>query len=249
VTIIVGLICADGIILASDSQTTYGTTKRPDVEKISVVEFTNTTALVAESGSAQISGKVVEIMQGKAKGIALTDYRMVAEIAQESLRETRNYLMEINKGCNFSEEKWERFFRDENPVELMIAHYFGDTPYIYTVDLFTCIANKAKLHYEAIGCGANLGDYLLSEISHSGMKLKAALTIPLYVVEKVKEHDAYCGGPSKLAVIFPTGVTRICPKIAIDDFVKRMSSILTSKQVMFDLQMILEKISQESGNY
>ena len=106
-TIIVGIISDDEIILASDSQTTFGTAKRADVEKISVVEFSNATALVAESGAAEQSGMAVELMQKKAKGLKLTDYAMVAELAQESLREVRNYLIKLNEGCNFSEDKWE----------------------------------------------------------------------------------------------------------------------------------------------
>jgi 20S proteasome alpha/beta subunit len=201
VTIIVGIISETEIVLASDSQTTYGTAKRSDVEKISVVEFSNATALVAESGAAQLSGKVVEILQEKAKGKELTDYRMVAELTQESLREVRNSLVKLNEGCNFSEDKWERYFRDENPVELMVAHYFGDKPYIYTVDLFTCTANKAKLHYEAIGCGSNLGGYLLSELSYPKMDSELATAIAVHVVESVKKHDAYCGGATKVAIL------------------------------------------------
>lgn len=206
-TIIVGIISDGEIVLASDSQTTFGTAKRSDVEKITKVEFSNATALVAESGSAQLSGKAVEILQEKAKARELTDYRMVAELAQESLREVRNYLTKLNEGCNFSDEKWERYFRDENPVELMVAHYFANKPYIYTVDLFTCTANKAKLHYEAIGCGSNLGGYLLSELSYPKMDSRLAAAIAIYIVESVKKHDAYCGGATKVAILRETKVS------------------------------------------
>lgn len=206
-TIIVGIICDGEIVLASDSQTTFGTSKRSDVEKISIVEFENATALVAESGTAQLSGKAVEILQEKAKGKKLTDYRMVAELAQESLREVRTYLVKLNEGCNYSDDKWERYFRDESSVELMVAHYFENKPYIYTVDLFTCTANKAKLHYEAIGCGANLGGYLLSEFSYPIMDSELATAIAVYVVESVKKHDAYCGGATKVAILRQSSVS------------------------------------------
>jgi 20S proteasome alpha/beta subunit len=201
VTIIVGIITKDQIILASDSQTTYGNLKRLDVQKISVVEFSNTCALVAESGAAEQSGMAVELLKQKAKGKALADYAMVAELAQESLREVRNYLIDLNKGCNFSDEKWERYFRDDNQVELMVANYFNEKPYIYTVNLHTCTASKAKLHYEAIGCGANLGDYLLSELTHPNMDNNLASAIAVYVVESVKKHDPYCGGNTKVALL------------------------------------------------
>jgi 20S proteasome alpha/beta subunit len=201
VTIIVGIITKDEIVLASDSQTTFGTSKLTDVEKISMVEFSNTTALVAESGAAEQSGMAVELMQKKARGVKLTDYAMMAELAQQSLREVRSYLIKLNEGCNFTEDKWERYFRDENPVELMTANYFEGTPYIYTVSLHTCMANRAKLHYQAIGCGANIGGYMLSELSYPKMDSELATAIAVYVVESVKKHDAYCGGATKVAIL------------------------------------------------
>jgi 20S proteasome alpha/beta subunit len=201
VTIIVGIISDGEIVLASDSQTTYGTAKRSDVEKISVIEFSNAVALVAESGAAQLTGRAVELLQEKAKGKELSDYRMVADLAQESLREVKSSVIKSNEGCNFSEDKWERYFRDDNQADLMVAHYFENRPYIYTVDISNCIANKAKLHYEAIGCGANLGGYLLSELSYPKMDSELAAAIAVYVVESVKKHDAYCGGDTKVAIL------------------------------------------------
>jgi 20S proteasome alpha/beta subunit len=201
VTIIAGIIAKDAIVLASDSQTTFGTTKRLDVQKISVIEFANAAALVAESGAAEQSGMAVEILKKKALGTKLTDYAMVAELAQASLREVRNYLIKLNEGCNFSDEKWERYFRDDNQVELMVANYFDGKPYIYTVNLHTCMASRAKLNYEAIGCGGNLGGYLLDELSYPGMDSRLASAIAVYVVETVKKHDAYCGGQTKVALL------------------------------------------------
>ena len=200
-TIIVGIVSDGEIVLASDSQTTFGTSKLTDVDKISTVEFSNTTALVAESGAAEQSGMAVELLQKKAKNRELTDYAMVAELAQESLREVRNYLIKLNEGCNFSEDKWERYFRDDNQVELMTANYFEGKPYIHTVSLHTCMANRAKLHYQAIGCGANIGGYLLSELTSPKMDSELATAIAVHVVESVKKHDAYCGGATKVAIL------------------------------------------------
>ena len=201
-TIIVAIVSEYEIVVASDSQTTFGTSKRSDVDKISKVEFADgAVALVAESGSAQLSGKAIELLQRKAKGRKLDDYRLVAELAEESLREVRNSQIQINVGCDFTGDKWERYFRDEYPVELLLAYYFEDKPYIFTVDLNTCTSNKTTLHYEAVGCGANLGGYLLGELSYQNMDPELATAIAVYVVESVKKHDAYCGGATKVAVV------------------------------------------------
>ena len=81
------------------------------------------------------------------------------------------------------------------------SYYFDDKPYIFTVDLNTCTSNKTTLHYEAVGCGANLGGYLLGELSYQNMDPELATAIAVYVVESVKKHDAYCGGATKVAVV------------------------------------------------
>jgi hypothetical protein len=52
VTLILGIICRDAIVLAADSQTTKGSAKQLGANKISVAEFGNGKAAVAESGSA-----------------------------------------------------------------------------------------------------------------------------------------------------------------------------------------------------
>jgi ATP-dependent protease HslVU (ClpYQ) peptidase subunit len=74
VTIIVGIISDESIVLASDSQTTSGNAKRTDTEKISTVEFSNLGVLVAQAGYAPFSGQAVEIFNGLAKDKEITDY-------------------------------------------------------------------------------------------------------------------------------------------------------------------------------
>lgn len=200
-TIIIGIIADGEIVLASDSQTTRGTAKRSDINKISIVDFANGVALVAESGSAELSGKAVEILQEKAKGQKISDYRMIAELVEQSLREVKRAIVKQNEGFNYTAEKWEKFFREEYPVDLMVAYYFDSKPHIYTVDIFTGLASKAKTHYEAIGCGANLGGYLLSELSFENMNANLATAIAVYIIESVKRHDAFCGGATKVAIL------------------------------------------------
>jgi 20S proteasome alpha/beta subunit len=72
-TIIVGLICKDGIVLAGDSQTTTGTSKRCDAKKFALVKFTDAEVLVAQAGNASTAGRAIEIFRDSARGQALRD--------------------------------------------------------------------------------------------------------------------------------------------------------------------------------
>ncbi|MGD0743519.1 MAG: hypothetical protein ABSA45_00035 [Verrucomicrobiota bacterium] len=199
-TIIVGIICENAIVLASDSQTTSGTTKRTDTEKISSVEFANLTALVAQAGYAPFSGQAVEIFNSLAKDKEITDYRMVAELAERAMRQLKDRVRFQQGDCTV-EELREFVWKHELGCELMIAYFFDGKPCLFTIDMIVGIANKVNSFYEAIGCGANLGAYLLSELSAPDMVFDHAAVLAVYVVEIVKKHDAYCGGKTKLGII------------------------------------------------
>src|SRR2546425_1042988 len=62
VTVIIGIICKAAIVPASDSQTTYGDSKRRDAEKIRVVPFKKSKVLVAQAGALDTSSRVIDVM-------------------------------------------------------------------------------------------------------------------------------------------------------------------------------------------
>src|SRR5437667_8044568 len=80
VTILVGLICKDGIALASDSQTTVGTSKRTDTDKIALVRYSNDgLAAVAQGGDYSLSSYAIDIFHRLALASSLDDYRKRAD--------------------------------------------------------------------------------------------------------------------------------------------------------------------------
>src|SRR6266567_6612872 len=91
VTIIVGIICENGIVVASDSQTTHGNS-RLHCNKVSCLEFIGGKAIVAQSGASDLSSRAVQILTEKAKQSRIADDRSVARLAEESVREVHNYL-------------------------------------------------------------------------------------------------------------------------------------------------------------
>ncbi len=232
-TIIVGLICKDGIVLASDSQTTTGSSKRCDAKKFALVEFDNARVLVAQAGNVCTSSRAIEIFQILAKGQKLLDRRTVADIAQKAMRQVKDELRLQQCDCSM-EELRDFIWRNEIGCELMIAHYFKGKPYIYRIDLVIGIANRIRSHSAAIGCGSNLGEYLLSEHSKPEMGSEFGSAVAVYVVETVKKHDAFCGGPTRIGRILSNegeNTVDILSKEDVADIAKAIADIdETTKQ-------------------
>jgi 20S proteasome alpha/beta subunit len=63
--ITVGIKCREGLVVASDSQPTWGSAKRTDTNKVSLVEFDGGATLVAESGTASLSGVALRLFEKK----------------------------------------------------------------------------------------------------------------------------------------------------------------------------------------
>ena len=86
VTLIVGIICKDGIVMASESQTTFGESKRCDAEKIRIVEFkTKEAILVAQSGAEDISNRLIDQMEARAKNQEFENEESVVRLTQEAM--------------------------------------------------------------------------------------------------------------------------------------------------------------------
>jgi 20S proteasome alpha/beta subunit len=110
-TILLGLKCDGGVVLASDTQGTEDGFSLP-TDKISIVKFKADAALVAAAGDCFLSNRVVEMIQEKAFDAELSCPRQLADIAEVAIRRLRDQLIDEDQ------KKWiaEAGFR------LMLAH-------------------------------------------------------------------------------------------------------------------------------
>lgn len=188
--------------MASDSQTTYpGGQKRLDARKITVVKFANANILVAQADSADLADKAIENLQRIAKDIKVEDAEAIPKAVQSAVREVRNYLVDLNKGCSFSDDAWKRFFRDDNAFTLLFGYYFQGNPYLYTIDIDWCLPIPVKNKFKAVGRGAALGEFLLKEFGESSPDFEFGEIISTAVVEKVIENVEGCGRPSWFGIV------------------------------------------------
>lgn len=192
----------DTIVVASDGQNTDGTFKKFDAKKISVIPFKNSRILLAESGSSKLSGRAVEIFEHKAEGKSITDYETVSLLAQESVREVRQTMLGGFAPGQITSEDFQRYIQNNWRFELLLAHYWKDTPRIVTIDNVSQVANKVQGHFAAVGCGADLANYLLGQHCRPNQSLSFAIATAIYVVEQVKQHIDGCSGDTQIGMVF-----------------------------------------------
>lgn len=198
VTLIVGIICKDGIVMASDSQTTSPTMKSLDTVKMSEFRHQSDRALIAGAGAVLSSAKAIEHFMRLAPSAGI-DGTSLPEVASVAIKKTRDEFRHQQFDCS-SEEFQDFLKREELGCELMLAHYEGGLT-IDTVKLSMGIPYKCKSFWEAIGTGADVGSYLLKDLCTPDMECKIASVIAVHIIEAVKSHDPFCGGAVQLGIL------------------------------------------------
>jgi 20S proteasome alpha/beta subunit len=206
-TIAIGLISRNvgpnpAILMATDSQLTRETSKRSDSKKIRVVEFSNAHVLVAQAGQDALSNSAIDIFSKKAKSELITEIETPIKLIQESVREVRKHLSDVNQGCNFSDDAWRRYFK-ENNFELIVGYFFNRRPCLYTIDIDWCFPTSVRGSYVAIGIGRDLGEFLLGEYWHLDPGFENAWPIAVSVVEKVIDNVNGCDRPTCVGIVYP----------------------------------------------
>ena len=183
-TILVGVICSDAILLAADSQFTDG------IGRI----WPNEQVLVAQAGLPAITNRIVEIMQRNAKSVVIKEALTVTKIAEDAIRELKNEL---------DEEQW-TYGQHAGGAEVMLAFYANRKPCLYTLNVYGHGVAETAIpsHYATAGAGASVADYLLAEIAEAGLPHSVAAATVIYVIKKVKERlKGSCGGETKIKAL------------------------------------------------
>jgi 20S proteasome alpha/beta subunit len=249
-TLVVGLVCQDAIIIASDSRTSDLASGRirDDAQKISLLQLTKgVEALIAQAGHADLAARAVEILERIAKDKPLNDYRAVSDLAEQALKELRKRLLDQFHG---SPEDFKKHL-EEQDFELMIAHYYKSEPHIFTVQLAgSGLAIRRKRAKVCIGCGAPLADFLLNSFAVSEMPISEAFTTAIYAVEEVKKHDMRCGGETQAgSSFFVPDPRKIVTQLADDEMVQSIVSEIASfeKTLQEDHKLKMRAIVEQAA--
>ena len=208
-TLIVGIVCKDGIALAADSQTTYFPSKILGTNKINEIKFLNGKALVAEAGFCSLSNAVVDAIQKEAGLTEIKNEETVAEICKQAVRKERQNQMSLYPRRKYSLLEWQSFFRDQQNFFLTIAYYFNREPYLFSIDLSQCVLQKPTFGFIVSGVGEAIGNYILKEESvyfggFEKVDLELGMAIAIKVADAAAEYVDGCGKPIKAACIQPS---------------------------------------------
>jgi 20S proteasome alpha/beta subunit len=197
VTLIVGIIAQQAVVIAGDSQTTAGVQKSWATNKITRFDCGVGPVLIAESGAETTSANVIQELQSSHSAQTVTN---AAGFARELELAAQRVVRRLYQNLSCTPEQFQRLMHEQEiGCGLMVAYYAEGKPVIQTVSLSIPITMSAKKIYNAIGCGATLAEYFLEEICSPDMNYSAATMAAVQIVELVKKIDLYCGGPVKLA--------------------------------------------------
>ncbi len=206
VTIAIGMLGDDAILVAADSQSTRDNVKSTKAFKLDTVLMADAEILIAQAGHVDNASMVLQSLARKAKGTSLSCDDTFAKLIQDALFEVRSEMRRQHFNCS-SEELDEHMYKEELSCHILAAHYFNGLPYIYHGNLVSGTAPKVaggrnpEQYYATAGTGRDLASYLLDEYSKPGMSFNPAFATLIYTIGEVKKHDTYCSGLTRLGFI------------------------------------------------
>lgn len=243
-TLLAGIVCKNGIVIAADGQTTIGNwDKTTNTNKINKVQAANFSILIAQSGSVRYANHAVRIIQKRAAIMApVKDALEIEWLLIESLKELRDEQMALYPGA-VSVGEWKSFFAaDDLFFELLVAYHFEGTPYLFRINPVDCIAESERgSFFELSGSGSGLARYLISEYAAEGMDIVVGTIMAIYTIEKVNSHHLYCSGRTR------AGVIRLVPNNLFGDDLKfTPSAVILDESEIGELAALFRGLENES---
>lgn len=206
-TIIVGIVCREGVIIASDSQagSFRGVhVKRLDYTKIYDFIFDGTSIAVTGAGETPFIARAIELLEEMAKEAKFHKTRDVADLAENVMTGiTRRYIVERDKELGYTKSTDADRTRSQEDrslaFSLIVGVCCGGEPCIYTV-YPDGVAERGE-KYASLGSGSAFAEYLLARLYRDDLTLEQAVRVAVYVVEEVKKVDLHCGGPTQIVAV------------------------------------------------
>jgi 20S proteasome alpha/beta subunit len=232
-TVIVGLVCKDGLVVASESQESSEDEKRLDVKKIYGTEtfgFTDAEIIVGGTGSSAFIARAAELITELGYAPHFTTPRNVANIVEDAMGKMKDR------------------YGDDLDVELLVGVYCKNCPPdeqedqpIPSISLYSVYPPEENekvgvaeiVHdYAAMGSGGSFARYLLNRLhdeenSTTEMTTEEGVREAIYIIEEAKKVDVWCGGPIQCFCIKQSGAGYVLEKKKPSE-IKRIVNALAS---------------------
>ena len=227
-TLIVGIVRPDWVVLATESQFTEMQTGAVDNgDKISVVPLYFGEFLVAQAGLPDVTSSIVDIMRDKAKDIRKVNAATIKQIASDSIHELKT---------RFLDEEQKRYCDENGGAALMLAFYAEAEGKLHLnkINVFGTGLTMPPENEQFAVCGAGqwLADYLLSEFYDPKGDENVAIGTAIYVIKKVKDHlRGSCGGRTKVRLMGRLSQHGLeCPRISANQHLSTKTLLICSKE-------------------
>jgi len=216
VTTIVGMICKDGLVVASDSKATKGPTAREEFLKIWDLNVGNTfKAVITGAGRSAFIAKyrnlLEEVCAARAQRQPIQTVPEFITVAEETMQNmSRQYGTErlarlgvMRTGVGEEEHSSTSLF-DILPNLVAVIGIHDDKPHLFFIPP-DGIAEEQQL-FGATGSGGPFADYLLPKMCRADFQIGEAALLAAHVIEQVKHVDPHSGGPTQLATVTKAAV-------------------------------------------
>lgn len=200
-TIGIGIICGDCIMLACDSQTTVGVSKISG-QKLEIIDFADSRIVLTYANFDDPAQMAIDCIRRRARDQKIENTESVKTVCIEGLKDVRKHFWELDKLDRLTDDQLADYFRKKD-CTLLIGFYCNRKPNLFRIDLSQCIARDAKSHVESIGVGGELGHYLLAELVNEDLVFGEAYPLAIHIVEQVIAHVEGCGYPTRVGLVFP----------------------------------------------
>jgi len=209
VTLICGIQCSDGLLLAADREETDGIGKF-SAQKIHEFSGREFQLGLAGAGDSSLADKAV--------------LRIVASAGAEKFRAEHEQIIETELRQIYATYVWDERIpeSDERGISLIVG--LCDT--VSRQNLLYCSVDEIlwmRTGFACAGCGEMLGSYLLERFYTPQLAIAEATVLMRFVLSEVKSSVAAVGGQSEILALTASGASRA---LAGDDGVPRLADVL-----------------------
>lgn len=202
-TLIVAVKSKNAVIIAADSQISYGhSSLRTDTSKIEQVEFSKFRAIVALAEDVDNARRYIDILRGMAKGSEPKTADEVGVVIQSAMRALRNEVA-ANLGTTTATELDKMINEQALNCSMTVAFCINREPHIVQTSLLKVVYHRSRANYETDGCGASLADFILKEYFVPDSDFEKTALMAIYAAWTATKHDRYCRGPIVVAAACP----------------------------------------------
>jgi hypothetical protein len=191
-TIAIGLLCTDGVVLASDTEETWANLTKRNIRKIHAFAFERelTCAIAASTSNVDLMQMFAADVDGRLwAGMDAGGHVNIAEITEQAAKK----LFDTNV------LPFATFPADQRPqYESLIGYFNCDSFGLYKVGLPQTLVEvsekKTGSLHSAIGIGSMIADSTLDSFHTERMTVEATADLAVYIISHTKEVVTECGG-------------------------------------------------------